>query len=402
MATTSSSAAAPAAAPALTTPRPLLPDPYVPHDLENVQVIRPDGDENMGRLLLVLAALDKIPGTDIFGLDYDTAIEACAINCGNRFDGRLACMMPDGSCDRALVKRPANGLLLPGRYCFFTPEQPQVDDESVPPVWDYPVVKEFRDWSFPQTLPFRWANAKYEFRPSLCPSPGPSCCLTFSTYSTDEAHLIPNIEVSWFNENQMFLFDGGIGSVHNILALRTDLHRQFDKAHFAFIPKHSTNTMVCHFLTTKHDTGGELVRDYHNVPMSVTDNVRQFFFARFAWSIFKQPLVLGGLKMSSREFKILVKSKEVVMKPSEMNPNWGPTAGAGASSSSKRRRATTTTADDGAKDSIDSSEGGSSSSSGGGGYQDAWHPTPMDPADAEARYRQLDDWLVTLPEQQQQ
>jgi hypothetical protein len=382
--------AASAVASAAITPwkaRPLLPSPFVSYRFTKLRFYRSVANGEKRQLLLCLDAVDKIPGTETFGLDYDTAIEANAIICGNRFDGRLARILSDGSCDHTLVKRPSNGIILSGDYCFCIPQLPQIDDCSVPPVWDYPVVKEFRDWSFPMSIPSRWANSHFEFRPE-----SGACCLTFSTYSTEEAHLIPDAEALWFSENQMASYGGNIGSEANTLTLRADIHRCLDTTRFTFVPKGSNNTVVCHFLVAQNTGGsGELFYNYHDVPISAREKASEFLFARFAYSIFKLPLTVCYIKAGSGKFKILVRGEEKVMTPPEMNAKWGPFAGARPNnSSSKRARTTTpaTSAKDGGGDDSDGSD------------HDAWQPTAMDPTDVQERHRQLDDWLTALPEQQ--
>jgi hypothetical protein len=372
--------------------RPHVPNPFISYNFAKLNFYRPEGAKGkQGQLLLTLDAVDKIPGTEIFGLDYDTAIEANAIICGNRFDGRLARMMPDGSCDITLVVKPSHGILLPDNYYFCIPEQPQspqlqIDNEQVPGVWDYPVVKEFRDWIFPKPIPSRWANCQYKY---LAPTPGTTCCLTFNTYSTDEAHLIPDSEICWFSENEMTAHGGGIRSEQNTMTLRTDIHRCLDNARFAFIPKGNDNTVICHFLVARNKTGSsELFHNYHDVPISIIDKAPQFLFARFAYSIFKLPSTVIFIKGGSKEYKILVKGEEKIMTASQMNPRWGPFFSARYSNSSKRAR--TTAPDKSAEDSGDDRSDGD---------KDSWLPTAMNPTELQERHRQLDDWLVTLPEQ---
>jgi hypothetical protein len=366
--------------------RPLATDPFISYGFTKLNFYRPNTNGDL-QLLLSLDAVDKIPYTEIFGLDYDTAIEANAIICGNRFDGRLARMMPDESCDVTLMMKPSNGILPPGNYYFCIPQQPQLqkNNEIVPPIWDYPVVKEFRDWMFPRPIPYRWANAQFEFRSS----PSTPCCLTFNTYSTDEAHLIPDAEIRWFSENKMGSYGGNIGSEQNTITLRTDIHRCLDNARFTFIPKGSSRTVVCHFLVATTKSGsGELFHNYHDVPISVINKSQHFLFARFAYSLFKLSLTVCYIKTGSGIFKILIKDEEKTMTAPEMNAKWGPFAG--VRSSNSRKRPSTTAPDGSAKDSGD----------GNGSDIDIWQPTTMNPTEVQERSRQLDDWLMALPEQQ--
>ena len=71
----------------------------------------------------------------------------------------------------------------------------------------------------------------------------------------------------------------------NMLLLRADIHRLFDKATFIFFPK--DDKLGIHVLSHMH----EIVHLYHNREMQVCKSGINFLFARFAWAVFKR---LGG------------------------------------------------------------------------------------------------------------
>ncbi|KAK3173826.1 hypothetical protein OEA41_007158 [Lepraria neglecta] len=89
-----------------------------------------------------------------------------------------------------------------------------------------------------------------------------------------------------------------INDFHNMLLLRTDLHRNFDKATFVFIPK--AGDIVIHVLQPMK----ELLYLYHNTRLTETNAPRQHLLTRFAWAIF--PSVEGFLRYEGREKQLLL------------------------------------------------------------------------------------------------
>jgi HNH endonuclease len=86
----------------------------------------------------------------------------------------------------------------------------------------------------------------------------------------------------------------------NILLLKVDLHRCFDKRWFAIIPKNKeipafySSQYVTHILL---DSAAELWPTYHNIPVQYLDeNAHYYLFARFAWAILLhvKPFIIAG------------------------------------------------------------------------------------------------------------
>lgn len=86
----------------------------------------------------------------------------------------------------------------------------------------------------------------------------------------------------------------------NILPLKVDLHRCFNKRWFAIIPKSMeipapySSQYVTHILLKE---AAELWPTYHNTPVQYLDeNAHYYLFARFAWAILLQvkPFIIAG------------------------------------------------------------------------------------------------------------
>ena len=63
--------------------------------------------------------------------------------------------------------------------------------------------------------------------------------------SCEAAHLVPLQESDWFYKNEMSQYTSGgndeqraINDLSNILLLRSDVHRAFDRKNFVFVPKY--------------------------------------------------------------------------------------------------------------------------------------------------------------------
>jgi HNH endonuclease len=86
----------------------------------------------------------------------------------------------------------------------------------------------------------------------------------------------------------------------NILPLKVDLHRCFDKRWFAIIPKSTEISAsyppqyITHILLQE---AAELWPTYHNTPVQyLHENTHYYLFARFAWAILLQvkPFIIAG------------------------------------------------------------------------------------------------------------
>ncbi|KAL8832480.1 MAG: hypothetical protein Q9191_000250 [Dirinaria sp. TL-2023a] len=132
-----------------------------------------------------------------------------------------------------------------------------------------------------------------------------SCRITKHTEECDAAHLCPKSEEAWFMDNDMEQYgrqkrmtDLAINDASNLLLLRADLHRQFDKSQFVFLPKNG-GTLVTHVL--KNSEEARLL--YHNTALHPTDVAPEFLLARFAWAIFS--LVAGFLRKNQSRLLLL-------------------------------------------------------------------------------------------------
>ncbi|KAI9760929.1 MAG: hypothetical protein M1840_002171 [Geoglossum simile] len=124
----------------------------------------------------------------------------------------------------------------------------------------------------------------------------PSCRLSSYRDCGSCAHICPSAQTSWFTTNgmqrynlqQQSSFIYLVDDVRNRLVLRLDLHSDFDKKKFVFVPK--MGMLVTHMLQPTYELG----RLYHNIPLLETPDVSiEFLLARFAWSIF--PSINGFL-----------------------------------------------------------------------------------------------------------
>lgn len=130
----------------------------------------------------------------------------------------------------------------------------------------------------------------------------------------DIAHLCPRSEGDWFRFNEMdqHVFqkrrtgDAAMNDPSNLLLLRADLHRSFDKLQFVFIPK-VDGVISTHVLGESR----ELYTLYHNTVLHKVGVALEFLFARFAWAVF--PLLAGFLQR---------RRPRLLMLATEETPRW--------------------------------------------------------------------------------
>lgn len=115
------------------------------------------------------------------------------------------------------------------------------------------------------------------------------CRITRFYDGTQNAHIVPRNEVSWFVSNNMAQYNlnrrlrssEGINDVSNGMLLRSDLHNLVDSQYFVFVPKRGS--WVTHAIMCSHD----IQRFYHNRRLhNVAGVAPQFLYARFAWTLF--------------------------------------------------------------------------------------------------------------------
>ncbi|KAK4215446.1 hypothetical protein QBC37DRAFT_371897 [Rhypophila decipiens] len=159
-----------------------------------------------------------------------------------------------------------DGILTASSYYFFV--------EAV--TYDYPIVLDFHDWRFPSGgPPEAWNTAA--LNPKLAVT---GCAISQRTSAIEQAHLCHRRE----------------SMVHcNMIPLRADLHRTFDKKQWVIVPKHGF--FVSHILVAEF---GGLYPDYHDcVPFlhvaGKPENFQHFLFAAFAYRIINhRKLALGS------------------------------------------------------------------------------------------------------------
>jgi hypothetical protein len=117
--------------------------------------IRHPGYDDECNVLLLLYAFDHPLG----GIHYQTALTACGILAGNRWDGVLTT-----SRTYSPQSPPSSGILVAKDAYFHLPDwQPKATDtvEDALLACRYPIVRNFEDWSFPHdNLPPIWADTR--------------------------------------------------------------------------------------------------------------------------------------------------------------------------------------------------------------------------------------------------
>ena len=137
-----------------------------------------------------------------------------------------------------------------------------------------------------------------------------SCRITEHVEECDGAHLCPQSEDDWFRDNEMYQYrrqqrrtgDSAIHDISNVLLLRVDVHRAFDKQQFVFLPK-LDGLLSVHVLGESK----EIRSLYHNRKLHQTSVAPEYLFARFAWAIF--PLIGGFLQARFRRLLSLAVSE---------------------------------------------------------------------------------------------
>ncbi|KAI9776296.1 MAG: hypothetical protein M1839_000456 [Geoglossum umbratile] len=218
------------------------------------------------------------------------------------------------------------------RYYFHVPKVPGIKEEgkefcmcqraliwvyarnAVPPTPpnEYPIVPSFQEWVFPHgNLPPTWTVPSSDDIPTTSPSDmasavlarDPSCQISSHRDCKSCAHICPAAQATWFTTNGIqsynlrcqssFIYI--VDDIRNGLTLRLDLHHDFDKKKFVFVPK--MGMLVTHMLQPTYELG----RLYHNTLLLETPGISiEFLLARFAWAIFlsvKHFLLAGLLRL---------------------------------------------------------------------------------------------------------
>jgi hypothetical protein len=238
------------------------------------------------------------------GLYAQFALDACAIIADNRNDGWLS---TDRDPELARNNRVAATSILHARSYYFHLEG--TDGSDLP----YPIVPSFREWRFPHDrLPAHWAQllsssnttSNAPFTPSNLTAAltvRDGCCrITGHKEELQVAHIVPQMEVDWWQANDMARYNNGQGysldDTANVMLLRADLHIAFDKPRFVFVPKPSDGRgirLVFHLL----GSSDEYEHYHHNRELHESKVSAELLFARFAWTLF--PLL--GAFLSCKE-----------------------------------------------------------------------------------------------------
>ena len=154
----------------------------------------------------------------------------------------------------------------------------------------YGILPTFRDWRFPspEAVPKSWRTDRKTVER------GDRCYVTQQRFGVELVHIVPQSETEWFNTNAMTqytrgfpkftgnTYSAGIDNPHNVMPLRTDLHRLLDQKHLTFTPKRGRDgdTIVVHCLEDP-----EIASLYHNIPIHGPLQ-KELLLARFAWTLF--------------------------------------------------------------------------------------------------------------------
>ncbi|KAL2190587.1 hypothetical protein L209DRAFT_750722 [Thermothelomyces heterothallicus CBS 203.75] len=271
----------------------------------------------------------SLPALDDGGIDFDTALVACGLVAGNRWNDGFFSLDRSGAVS---VERPDDGILREQQYFFHLP------GPLNPP---YPTVPRFSHWRFPHNdLPPLWQRWAADAAATRMGGEAARRCV-LSNYGDglEMAHLVPAGEDDWWLSNQMQqysptqLFSSDpIDGPANLLTLRADLHRVFDERHFCFVPKVGEKSggdgseadtgrdgataerkppqLVLHVFNST--PSGQLPNLWHNRavhPIPATVAV-ECLFARFAWTVLSPRVFDMFLPSTSVPRRLLLWSRE--------------------------------------------------------------------------------------------
>lgn len=262
--------------------RSLMAKPLPPADLysrNSIRFLHP-GYGLFDTTLLCLPRVDRVAGTTTtFGVHYRTALLACQIIAGNAFDTGFLTLDKAGQVP---VNLQLDDILIEDVYYLIVRGGPD----------QYPIVPSFQDWEFPHgRIPDSWP----EVPATLIPPPG-RCGISNFSFAIEDAHLVPQEEALWYARNDMGRYGDevlrDINVAANILPLKVDIHRCFDKRWFAIVPKVSGTAgpyspqYATHVLVR---AAAELWPTHHNTLVQyLHPEARPYLFARFAWAVLLQ------------------------------------------------------------------------------------------------------------------
>jgi hypothetical protein len=227
-------------------------------------------------------------------MHYATIWMACSIFIDNRQDHWLS----SSSTGVPRLSPDADGLVHAGVYFLHVPEC-DTDTSRL-----FPIVPNFRAWRYPHSsLCPLWAEASQNDE-DRARSTGFStnsiaverCRITNRKLEVDNAHVIPVSEKLWFTNNEMEEYGDLSGrsgeiiadSFANLLRLRCDAHRLWDKLNFSIVPRNDTSAENrAAWFTQALGDDEELHQYWHCQKLeSLAGRPPQYLLARFAWDIF--------------------------------------------------------------------------------------------------------------------
>ncbi|KAF2207523.1 hypothetical protein CERZMDRAFT_102416 [Cercospora zeae-maydis SCOH1-5] len=226
---------------------------------------------------------------------YATIWMACSIFIDNRQDHWLS----SSTSGEPRMSANADGLIHSGDYFLHVPHS-DTDTSRL-----FPIVPNFRAWRYPHSsslLPL-WTEASHNdevaARHTGCSTESIAverCRITNRKLEVDNAHIIPVSEKLWFTNNEMGVYGDLYGrsgeiiadSFANLLRLRCDAHRLWDKLNFSIVPRndHPAENRAAWFTQALGDDE-ELHQYWHRQKLnSLAGRPPQYLLARFAWDIF--------------------------------------------------------------------------------------------------------------------
>ena len=235
-------------------------------------------------------------GPDRDHAHYATIWLACSIFTNNRQDHWLS-TSPGGE---PRASPDVNGLLPANDY--FLHVHNISDDPKMSRV--FPIVPNFRSWRYPHdSLPPLWHKASQtddsfarQTNFSIESIAIEHCRITKRQLEVDNSHILPVSEKLWFTNNEMEEYGDLRGrsgeiiadSLANLLRLRCDAHRLWDKLNFSIVSREDRSTESgAAWFTQAISDGEELHKHWHNQRLEpLARRPAQYLLARFAWDIF--------------------------------------------------------------------------------------------------------------------
>ncbi|OTB17378.1 hypothetical protein K445DRAFT_316014 [Daldinia sp. EC12] len=254
----------------------------------------------------------SLRATDDGALCYIIIYYACCIIAGNIWDaseGRTTGPFLSTSSDPSTAQRyiPQNYVIPAGTYYFHVPKSSRIDSNHTQP---YPIVPNFHDWVFPESVPQPWrdvANNSPDRRTdSLFDPERAKCVITAQLNGLESAHMMPSTTQAWLRANRMrrFIDEENPDATHHVLSnkipLREDYHSLWDDNFLILIPKPDASLQGRYRLTShllalpkKHyNTNTEAHVLFHNRPCYPFPHVPiELVFARFAWALFTRNVI---------------------------------------------------------------------------------------------------------------